>query len=125
MQSLYKTLTKIHRQRKRQLVPTDDLEAHGTVEDWPNPADIPPADANVKVRDDCDWFAVACWVDCMAMGLDANLALCTVDGGGHLVCECQGWIVCNLQTFVASRNSLDYEWRKIGRPDEEWYIIVK
>lgn len=57
-----------------------DKSQFGVEEDWRFPTDA------TSVTGDCDDFAIACRMLLKAVGLDARLAFCRVDGVGHLVC---------------------------------------
>ena len=75
------------------------------------------------LEDDCDGFALYCWHSCRDRGLKARLVYCkTETGGGHLVCECEGWVMDNRHTWVRDKDSLPYEWISISGydPGDAW-----
>lgn len=84
---------------------------------------------NGYVSGDCDAFAMLCWMELRRIGMNSRLVVCLAEnGGGHLVCECQGWILDNRYKVVVSNVELEktgYKWLSISgyNPGEQWYQI--
>ena len=79
------------------------------------------------LEDDCDGFALYCWHECRDRGLKARLVFCrTETGGGHLVCEHDGWVLDNRYTWVRSKDELPYTWISISgySPGEAWHRVT-
>lgn len=91
----------------------DDIKQYGEVEYW-----------EISLVGDCEDFALWCRQELKKEGIDSDLILClTEDGGGHLVCSVEGWILDNRRLQVVKRDSLKYTWISLGKPDGTWYKI--
>lgn len=108
------TLRAVHRRALRGHRYVDDERQYGRVEHW-----------EIGLVGDCEDFALWCRQELKKEGIDSDLVLClTEDGGGHLVCSVDGWILDNRHDRIKRRDALRYTWLKVGRPDGTWYEIV-
>lgn len=104
-----------------------DEQAFGQEEHWISPAEVGLQLANQGyILGDCDDFASLCVMSARSLGLPARFVLClTEDGGTHLVCEVDGWILDNRQQDVTMRDDLAYTWLAISgfAGGEPWHAI--
>lgn len=120
---IYKELSEIHKKVKKGFKWISDKELHNLMELW-----VPPEDP-LNVTGDCEEFAMACRKLCKQKNIKTRLVHCLVniDGEqqGHLVLECNGWILDNIQNKVVSKDELDYTWIKISGYErgEKWHYI--
>jgi predicted transglutaminase-like cysteine proteinase len=112
----------VHKTRLNSFLYVPDREQYGLTEHWPDREQIPAPGTIFK--GDCDDFAHACYWDLEDMGIESNLIYCkTETGGGHLVCECGGYILDNRQRTVLAIADISYTWISAGRPGGKWYLI--
>lgn len=84
-----------------------------------------------SVEGDCDAFAKLCWMALRRLSLPSRLvAGNTEKGEGHLVCECQGWVLDNRQSEIVARQDLErlgYRfWSMSGfQPGEDWHNVAR
>jgi predicted transglutaminase-like cysteine proteinase len=106
----------VHAWAARRFIYTRDLERWGTSDHWETPADLIEdlAFRGGKVSGDCDAFAMLCRVALDRMGHPNRLIYCLDEtGGGHLVCECGGYVLDNRHPRVVTRSELErigYRW---------------
>lgn len=119
-------LTKIHQDALKNFSYCSDQERFNSSEHWMVPTEIVADLQNGKLVGDCDDFAALCAMRCREAGLPARFVLCRCeDGGLHLVCEVDGWILDNRQPVVSRRDDLPYEWISISgyRQGDTWHMI--
>lgn len=59
----------------------------------------------------CEDFAIACRHRCDELNLHTRLGICLTEiGEGHLVLECEGWILDNRKEWVMRRENVPYHW---------------
>ena len=111
---LFKQLSMVHRDQLWRFVYTPDSDQFNMPEYWMRPVEIP--DPPEILRGDRDDFALACRKQLRQAGINNNrLVFCYVEtGGGHLVCEVEGWILDNRQRQVMRRDDIPYAWLKIS-----------
>lgn len=74
---------------------------------------------------DCEDFALSVREMLRDESIECDLVYClTENGGGHLVCSVDGWILDNRYPFVMRRDDLPYTWIKLGKPDGTWLEIT-
>ncbi len=114
MLSVLDVLQGVQRRAQRGHRYIDDSAKHGVPEYW-----------EIALRGDCEDYALWCRQELAKRGIAADLVLCfTETGEAHLVCSVDGWILDNRHTRVKRRDSLRYQWLRIGKPDGKWYEIV-
>lgn len=121
--SLKKTLGRIHNQVFSGFIYKTDKENYGELEYWAMPKDSIRSNGIVG---DCEDFALFCRKLCREEDLKTRLVLClTEDDEGHLVLECEGWILDNRQHGVVKRQDLPYTWIRISgyEPGDDWHDI--
>jgi predicted transglutaminase-like cysteine proteinase len=127
MDIIHDTLAEIHKRVYGHFTYQTDLEQYGVLEKW-----VMPTDTFQDFKGDCEDFALACRKLCTASTnplLPTRLVVCTIDGEGHCVLECQGWIMCCNQKTLMSRDQLakeGYEWLYISgfHPNDAWHKIT-
>ena len=128
MNALYETLNAIHKQVLKHFTYQTDMEQFGVVEKWIMPS--PTFKGATHFVGDCEDFALACRKLCQDAGLQTRLVVCSLQGEGHCVLECEGWIFCNNQDRVMSRDQLEkhgqYTWYFMSgfNPGDKWTEIV-
>ena len=106
----------------------DDSSTFGQTEYWATYEELMARADKGRVRGDCDDFAELCVHDLRANGHRARYVLCITEGGeGHLVGECEGYILDNRQEWVIPQDRLNYTWVALSGylPGEPWHIVVK
>lgn len=128
MNTLYQTLNAIQVKVHKHFTYKTDMEQYGTVEKWVMPS--PTFKGATDFVGDCEDFALACRKLCRDAGLKTRLVVCTMDGEGHCVLECEGWIMCCNQEQLMSRDDLEkhqgYHWLYISgfNPGDPWLEIT-
>lgn len=120
---LWRELVFIFNDAKKRFHGMSDLESRGVKEYWPSPDELPEKG---KYIGDCDDFALMCRKLCRKKNLPSRLVHCVTDNGSHhLVLECQGYILDNLQDSPLHYKNLNYRWVKMSgyEPDEPWTAI--
>lgn len=121
--SLKKSLSRIHKEVFDNFTYKTDKENYGELEYWAMPVDSVRSKGIVG---DCEDFALVCRKLCREEGLKTRLVLClTEDNEGHLVLECEGWILDNRHRDVMNRKELPYTWIRISgyEPGDHWHDI--
>lgn len=114
---LYYLLSEVHAETLDRFIYVGDKENYGMREHWPHPRLLPPPPTVFK--GDCDDFALMCRKELRKLGIPNRLVYCIVEtGGGHLVCEVQGWILDNRCYKVARRDDLPYIWKALSGYEE-------
>lgn len=127
MDELFKTLTKIHKPLFKNFTYISDKKNYGVIEKW----DIVEQDfdVNTKFKGDCECFALHCRKLCRDAGLQTRLVACSVNGEGHCVLECDGWVLDNRFNKVMSKDTLEkhegYKWLAISgfEAGEPWHNV--
>jgi predicted transglutaminase-like cysteine proteinase len=123
---------RVHAWALRHFEYVPDQVRWGTSDHWEAPQDL-IEDLAFKggvVLGDCDAFAMLCRLALDRMGQRNRLVYClTEDGGGHLVCECGGFILDNRHPRVVTRDELDrsgYRWISMSgfETGEPWTEIA-
>jgi len=125
MDNLYTTLNSIHRKVYQKFTYETDADQFGTIEKWIMPDQAYTGSS--RIQGDCEDFALACRKLCRDAGIRSRLVLCNLDGEGHAVLEVDGWIFCNNQDRVMSRDDLtNYQWWAISgyEPGDPWELIT-
>lgn len=126
MDQLLDTLNKIHYKVSSKFTYETDQDQYGVAEKWVMPG--PEFTGGIPVTGDCEDFALACRKLCRDAGIRSRLVLCLLEGEGHCVLEVDGWILCNNQSSVRSRDNLtgEYQWWAISgyEPGDEWRLIT-
>lgn len=116
MPNLYDTLQEVLHRAHRDHVYVSDQEKYGVREHW-----------SVDLEGDCEDFAL--WVRNTLRDeydIHGNLVFCKTENGVyHLVLSVDGWILDNRHDWVMSKNDLNYQWIKVGKPDGTWYEITE
>lgn len=127
MDNLFNQLTHILDKVSKGFTYETDQEQYGMSEKWVMPS--ASFTGNVPVTGDCEDFALACRKLCRNIGLQTRLVICTLNGEGHCVLECNGWILDNNHNRVATRDELQkneqYVWYYISgyNPRDDWHMI--
>lgn len=122
--SLYSILSEIHAETLDRFTYVGDKENYGMREHWPSPRQLPNPPA--QFRGDCDDFALMCRKMLRYEDIPNRLVYCIVEtGGGHLVCEVEGWILDNRYGQVMRRDDMPYSWVSLSGYEEgdSWRII--
>lgn len=92
-----------------------DKEKHGKPEKWEMiPESFTP---NSKLVGDCEEFAMACRKLCRDENIESRLVVCwTEEDEGHLVVECDGYVLDNRYPKLMTKDSLE-------REGYRWYAI--
>jgi predicted transglutaminase-like cysteine proteinase len=128
MDAIFQTLDTIHTRVLKHFTYQTDQEQYGTVEKWVMPS--PTFKGATNFVGDCEDFALACRKLCREAGLKTRLVVCAIEGEGHCVLECEGWILCNNQSHVMPRDDLNkhkgYNWLYISgyNPGDDWQEII-
>jgi predicted transglutaminase-like cysteine proteinase len=121
---LYQLLSRIHKETLDRFTYLGDKENFDLEEHWPDPRMLP--DPPKPFTGDCDDFALMCRKELKKHNIINRLVYCKVEtGGGHLVCEVNGWILDNRCWKVAKRDDLPYTWIAISgyEKDQPWRKI--
>jgi predicted transglutaminase-like cysteine proteinase len=129
MDIIHDTLYEIHRKVLRAFTYQTDLDQFGVLEKWVMPSDSFKGGPFVG---DCEEFAIACRKLCrdsVKPQLPTRLVICSIEGEGHCVLECMGWILCCNQQTLMSRDELStqgYNWLYISgfQPGDSWHKIT-
>ena len=119
---LLSTLEYIHSKVSDRFVYKADSLVWNKREHWENYEQIPDEG---KIYGDCDCFAMACRKELRKLDLPSRLIFCLVSTTGHLVLECNGWILDNINSYVRANTSLAYTWVSMSGYErgDPWYII--
>lgn len=121
-------LDRIHKQALSNFTYKTDKENHGVLENWAAPDEF--WQPGKKFVGDCDDFAMYCRALAREHGLKSRLVLCyTETGEGHLVLECEGWILDNRMRKVEGSRSpalKGYKWKYISgyEPGDSWWHVT-
>jgi len=121
--SLIDALTKIHRETLARFTYVSDSKNYQMKEHWPSVSQLPDFG---PFRGDCDDFALMCRKQLHKQGIKNRLVYAIVEtGGGHLVCEVEGYILDNRYTQVMRRDDMPYTWVRISgyNTGDSWYTI--
>ena len=124
MDDLFQTISNIQRKVYNHFTYQTDQEQYGTIERWVMPSEA--YTGSTAIVGDCEDFALACRKLCREAGLPTRLIFCAVDGEGHCVLECNGWIFdCNYDS-IKNRDELNYTWMYISdfEPTGKWFKII-
>lgn len=130
MDIIHDTLAGIHHKVFKNFTYQTDLEQYGVLEKWVMPADTFKSIS--KLVGDCEDFALACRKLCRESNnpvLPTRIVVCRIEGEGHCVLECLGWIMCCNQKTLMSRDELSkqgYTWLYISgfQPGDAWHRIT-
>lgn len=80
----------------------------------------------VSLNGDCEDFALWIREELKKEGIYADLVLCLDENGGyHLVCSYEGYILDNRYSFVMTQQDLsNYTWISVGDSSGNWYKIT-
>lgn len=120
---LLSNLRKVHRETLKRFTYVPDRVQYKVSEHWPQPKQLPDFG---PFRGDCDDFALMCRKQLHKLGIKNRLVCCIVEtGGGHLVCEVEGYILDNRCSDVARRDDLPYTWYSISgyNTGDQWHTI--
>jgi len=117
-------LHKVHKKVFKSFEYKTDLEQYGRLEKWVMPSSSGP------VTGDCEDFALACRVLLREQGIEnSRLVYCLTERSeGHLVLECEGYILDNRQKKVVMKQKLSrqgYKWLSISgyNPGDAWHEL--
>lgn len=125
---LLEQLAEIHKKVFKNFTYKTDKAQYKIDEKWVQPSK--EYDGTSKIVGDCEDFALACRKLCRDAGLKTRLVFCEVGNeGGHVVLECQGWILDNRFNGVKTKDYLErnqkYKWVMISgyEPEEPWSYV--
>ena len=111
MANVFETISDIQRRVYKRFTYQTDQEQYGTIERWVMPDEA--YNGSTAILGDCEDFSLHCRKLCREAGLRTRLIFCTVQGEGHCVLECNGWILDNNYETIRSRDDLEkagYKW---------------
>jgi predicted transglutaminase-like cysteine proteinase len=121
---LLNKLKKIHRETLGRFTYVSDAVNYDMKEHWPSPRQLP--NYPHRFKGDCDDFALMCRKELHKLGIRNRLVYCIPEtGGGHLVCEVEGWILDNRYNDVMRRDDMPYTWVRISgfNKGDQWHTI--
>lgn len=127
MSELIEKLSAIHKKVFSNFTYKTDKAQYKIDEKWVQPDSS--YDGSSKIVGDCEDFALACRKLCDDAGLKTRLVYCEINKGGHMVLECEGWILDNRFEGVKTRDFLNankhYKWIMISgfNPGEPWSYL--
>lgn len=129
MDIIHDTLAAIHSRVYSHFTYKTDIEHYGVQEKWVMPMES--FQGITSLVGDCEDFALACRKLCRDSTnpiLPTRLVVCILEGEGHCVLECMGWIMCCNQKTLMSRDQLSkegYDWVAISgyNPGDTWHMI--
>lgn len=116
-------LKQIHKRVFKGFTYKTDMEQHGEDERWSMPEDVD------RVVGDCEDFALACRSLLVEESLPSRLVYCKTElGEGHLVVECEGWVLDNRMKKVVTQQYLTkkgYKFLAISgyNSGDKWYKL--
>ncbi len=127
MTILLEQLAEIHRKVYKNFTYKTDKKQYKIDEKWVQPDK--EYDGTSKIAGDCEDFALACRKLCRDAGLQTRLVFCEVEKEGHVVLECNGWILDNRFSGVKTKDYLEsnqrYKWVMISgfEPGQPWTYV--